>query len=122
MNKDYTGNSFSATWALLGTMIIAATLPYLAYSYTTSAGITQNSFFPYTTVQCIIFSISSGVLGILTVTCIINGRINARDLIYGAVAGGIAGGAPSFFTTNITYALVVGYVAGIFQAIFQSII
>jgi hypothetical protein len=80
-----------------------------------------NGFLPYTSVQCVIFSISAGIFGIVTVTCILNGRINARDLIYGAVAGGIAGGAPSFFTTNIVYALVVGYTAGLFQAIFQSI-
>lgn len=81
-----------------------------------------NSFLPYTSVQCIIFSISSAIFGLVTVTCIINGRINVRDLIYGAVAGGIAGGAPSYFTSNIVYALIVGYLAGVFQAIFQSIV
>ncbi len=91
-------------------------------SYTTGASTVGNTFLPYTAVQCIIFSISAGVFGIVTITCLINGRINARDLIYGAVAGGIAGGAPSFFTTNITYALVVGYTAGLFQALFQSVI
>jgi len=102
--------------------MIAATLPYLALSYNASASVIVNNFFPYTAVQCIIFSISAGIFGIVTVTCVVNGRLNARDLIYGAVAGGIAGGAPSYFTTNIVYALVVGYTAGLFQAFFQSVI
>lgn len=65
---------------------------------------------------------SSAVFGIVVVTGFTNGRINPRDLIYGAVAGMIAGGAPSYFTSNIVYALIVGFTAGLFQAFFQNII
>ena len=80
-----------------------------------------NSFTLYTTVICVILSISASTLTSIAIGLIVKGNLVVRHLIYGPVAGAVIGGASSYYTSNPTYALVVGAAGGILQTIFMLI-
>lgn len=64
----------------------------------------------------------AGTIGALSLSCLINGFIIARDLLHGPVAGAIAVGASSLFIANPMYALVAGAAGGIIQTLLQNIV
>lgn len=84
-------------------------------------GTVANSFTLYTTVICVVLSISASTLTSVAIGLIAKGNLVVRHLVYGPVAGAIIGGASSYYTSNPTYALVVGATGGILQTIFMLV-
>jgi hypothetical protein len=64
----------------------------------------------------------AGTLGAMSISCLINGVLIARDALHGPVAGAIAVGASSLFIANPTYALVAGATGGIIQSLLQNFV
>jgi len=120
MHKKYTGNQFSATLAYLGAFILMLFLPFLAVTFQDST--TVNPFLSYTPFQSVIFSVSSSVMGSMSIGLIFFAKFTVRDFIYGTIAGAISGGASSFFTSNIVYAMAAGFFGGALQVLFHRLI
>lgn len=68
------------------------------------------------------YAISSSSAMAMATSCLINNKLNIRDLINGTIAGGIAIFCPSFFIVNPTYSMIVGSTAGIVQVLVQNFI
>ena len=76
----------------------------------------------YTVPILILFGMAASTLGSLSMSLILNHRINVRDIIQGPTAGAIATASASYFITNPVYGLVIGCIAGIFQVLWQNFI
>jgi hypothetical protein len=120
MHKKYTGRPFSGTFASIGSFILMLFLPFLVVSYQNTT--TSNSFLSYTPFLSIIFSVSSSLMGSMSIGFIFFTRFRIRDLIYGTIAGAFSGGASSIFTSNIVYAMTAGFTGGAIQVIIHRLI
>jgi hypothetical protein len=118
LHTNYTANSFSALYSLLGTALLSISLPFLIYDWSTNT--TNNLFSVYTPVICVILSISGSTLASVALGLLIYGRPIVRHLVYGPIAGAVIGGASSFYTSNPVYAIVVGVTGGLLQTVFMS--
>ena len=95
-------------------------LPFLIMDWTTLTT-TANPFSSYTSILCVIFSISGSTIASIALGMIFYGQPIVRHLVYGPIAGAVIGGASSFYTSNPVYAIVVGVTGGMLQTIFMSI-
>ena len=120
LHKNYTANGFSSAYSLLGTAILAISLPFLIYDWHQVID-GSNPFSTYTPVLCVILSVSASTLSCVALGLIFYGRPIVRHLIYGPIAGAVIGGASSYYISNPVYAIVVGATGGILQAIFMTV-
>ncbi len=119
-HPNYTANTFSATYALLGTAILSIGLPFLIMGWHNFTN-PNNAILNYVPILCVFLSISGSTISSMALGLIFYGRPIVRHLVYGPVAGAVIGGASSYYTSNPVYAIVVGVAGGMLQTIFMSI-
>jgi len=68
-----------------------------------------------------IYCISASAITCVGVSCLINGKLSLKDLIYSPVVGGVIIGSSAAFISNSVGAILMGVTAGGFHIIFQRI-
>lgn len=65
------------------------------------------------------YCITGCVLTSLGISCIINGRLSLRDIVYSPVVGGVIVGSSAGMISNSAGAIILGVVGGIFHLMLQ---
>ena len=112
-HENYTANRFSASFALIGTLVIWIFFPILVFDDADTA-ISQNGLYtgPYT----VMFALASSTVAAIMMSLAFNGgRIGLRDLIYGSLAGGVIIGASANLLGSrmgVGLSLIIGFIGG----------
>lgn len=116
---NYSANRSSASFTLIGTLLIWTFFPILALDYTDPSVTVTNV---YTGPYGVIFALCSATVTSFVLSALINQGIMIRDIIYGPVAGGVASATASYWVTNPVYAIVIGVVAALVQVVVMNVV
>ena len=119
-HPNYTANKFSSTVALLGTIIIWVF--FLLFSMDPAFSGAVGAFTTYTGPINTVFGLASATLAAFSMSALINGKLQIRDIVYGPVAGGIAVASSSIYIVSPVWSMVVGTTAGLLQVILMNTI
>lgn len=121
MHMNYTANSFTASLALIGAIVIWIFYPIVTFDYVNIAnGTNTGSHTIYTAPYAIMFAVAASTLSSVMVSVLFNRNIGPKDLIYGSVAGIVISSTASYYITNPVYAILIGFLGGVIQTIFNN--
>lgn len=92
-HQNYSADRFSATFALIGTILTWIFFPILAMDYLEQTVTTTNT---YTGAYSVIFALCASTLAAFMVSPLFNDGVLIRDVIYAPIAGGVACSTASF--------------------------
>lgn len=117
-HQNYSADRFSATFALIGTILTWIFFPILAMDFIRDTITTTNM---YTGAYSVIFALCASTLAAFMISPLFNDGVLIRDIIYAPIAGGVACSTASFWILNPVYALLTGLVAGSVQVIIMNL-
>ena len=117
-HQNYSADRFSATFALIGTVLTWIFFPVLAMDYLKDVVTTTNT---YTGAYSVIFALCASTLAAFMISPLFNDGVLIRDVIYAPIAGGVACSTASFWILNPVYALLTGLVAGSVQVVIMNL-
>ena len=117
-NIFHQSSLFNSALAMLGSILIFALFPVLAYDVDSSK--TFDSFLLYTAPVSVLLGMAASLMAAYIASSALNGNVIARDLLHAPIAGGIVVGSAASFIANPVYALVTGFTAGTVQTLIQN--
>ena len=117
-NIFHQSSLFNSALAMLGSILIFALFPVLAYDVDSSK--TFDSFLLYTAPVSVLLGMAASLMAAYIASSALNGNVIARDLLHAPIAGGIVVGSAASFIANPVYALVAGFTAGTVQTLIQN--
>jgi len=79
-----------------------------------------NGFTTYTGPINTVFGLASATIASFSMSALINGKLQIRDIVYGPVAGGIAVASSSIYIVSPVWSMFVGTTAGLLQVILMN--
>ena len=120
-HMNYTANSFTASLALFGAIIIWIFYPIVTFDYVNTVnGQNTGEHTMYTAPYAIMFAVAASTLSSVMVSVLFNRNIGPKDMIYGSVAGIVISSTASYYITNPVYAILIGFIGGVIQTIFNN--
>lgn len=119
-HPNYTANKFSSTVALLGTIIIWVFFPLLSMDPAFEGA--PEGFTVYTGPINTALGLGAATLTSFSISALINGKLQIRDIIYGPVAGGIAVATASVYIVEPVYAFAIGSFGALVQVFIMNLI
>jgi hypothetical protein len=117
-HENYTANRFSASFALMGTLMTWIFFPILSMDYSRPDALHT----VYTGPASVLFALCAATLTSFLLSPIFNDGILIRDIIYGPIAGGVASSTASYWILNPAYALATGVLAAALQIVVMNLI
>lgn len=118
-HDNYTANRSSASFALIGSVLVWIFFPVLSMDYIAQEVSIST---PYTSMYSVIFALCAATLTSFMLSPLFNNGIQIRDIIYGPIAGGVASVTASYWVVNPAYSLVIGVVSAAIQVIVMNLI
>ena len=100
-------SNFSTLFAAIGSLFCWVFFPFL------NIDLPLSLILSYSAGLNTIFCISACVATTVSLTCIINGKLNFRDIIFSTIAGGVAVGSSAAIINTSLQALLLGVGAGV---------